>query len=114
MCIRDRDKILQLVAGCITQTIRNTDFAARLGGDEFCVLFVDCDSLQCGDLAKKLIDKIEALNLQIEHPAVRIGASMGISEIHSLQGLQEALMRADKACYNSKNQTGSAVSVAST
>ena len=108
------DKVLQSVASCIAQTIRNSDFAARLGGDEFCVLFVDCDSLQCEVLANELIDKIEDLNHQIEHPAARIGASMGISEIYSLQGLQEALMRADKACYNSKNQTGSAVSVAST
>ena len=108
------DKILQSVASCITQTIRNSDFAARLGGDEFCVLFVDCDSLKCADLAKELIDKIEALNLQIDHPAARIGASMGISEICSLQGLQEALMRADKACYKSKTQDGSMISFAST
>ena len=107
------DKILQSVASCITQTIRNSDFAARLGGDEFCVFFMDCDSLKCADLARELIDKIEALNFQIEHPAVRIGASMGICDIRSHQGLQEALMRADKACYNSKSQAGSAVSVAS-
>lgn len=108
------DKVLQMVSSSIRQTIRQSDLAARLGGDEFCILFANCDSSQCNNLARKLVDRIEALNLQIELPESRIGASMGISEIYStgLNALQEGLLRADKACYKSKMQNGNAITVA--
>jgi len=107
------DKILEMVAATIKQTIRESDIAARFGGDEFCVLFTQCSAESCNNLAKQLIDKINELNIHLDHPESRIGASIGISEIYSTNtnGLQEALSRADKACYKSKSQIGSTISI---
>lgn len=106
------DKILEMVATAIKQTIRESDIAARFGGDEFCVLFTQCNADNCIVLAQKLMDRINELNKHLDHPQSRISASMGVSEIYSTNpnGLQEALSRADKACYISKGQDGNTIS----
>ena len=49
------DKILEMVAAAIKQTIRESDIAARFGGDEFCVLFTQCNADNCIVLALSLI-----------------------------------------------------------
>ncbi|GJJ02805.1 hypothetical protein RugamoR64_33430 [Duganella rhizosphaerae] len=99
------DRLLQHVARCIRNTIRDSDFVARLGGDEFVVLQANVHTPEVGaSLALKLI---EALSnpFQLDGHEVVIGVSIGIAVFPSDANDQDELMRkADLALYKIKNE----------
>lgn len=99
------DRLLQHVARCIRDTIRDSDFVARLGGDEFVVLQANVQAPEVG--ASLAIKLIEALSnpFQIDGHEVVVGVSIGIAVFPSDANDQDELMRkADLALYKIKNE----------
>lgn len=99
------DRLLQHVARCIRDTIRDSDFVARLGGDEFVVLQANVHTPEVGaSLAIKLIEALSA-PFQVDGHEVLIGASIGIAVFPNDAKDQDELMRkADLALYKIKNE----------
>ncbi|QYJ06408.1 GGDEF domain-containing protein [Qipengyuania flava] len=78
--------------------------AFRLGGEEFLVILRGLDDTAALDQAERLRMQISALEDQFtDHPGIAISASIGLSAWRFGESLDDALMRADIACYEAKN-----------
>jgi diguanylate cyclase (GGDEF)-like protein/PAS domain S-box-containing protein len=95
------DELLKTVAKVIRASCRAQDFAARLGGDEFVALFDDCSVADAELVANKIVAAVAAIDFECEGKHYSIGASVGVASI-SKGSADEALARADAACYAAK------------
>lgn len=103
------DRCLAVVGRCVaTFARRPLDIAARLGGEEMAVLLYDANPALAQDLAEKLRQAVQDLN--IEHlassTAAMVTVSVGLAIVNpafdrSHQGL---LQLADEALYEAKQQ----------
>ena len=100
--------------GCLVQVaealsrsrVRAHDLVARYGGEEFAIVLFDADSEVAQDVARRLIDTIE--RLQIAHPACplgRVSVSVGITtqSAHTPRDPMALLDEADRALYRAKS-----------
>ena len=72
------DRVLQIVAERLTETLRRADLTARLGGDEFAIIVEDLKSVE---QAKQITESVSKL---LESPIVIDNTAMplGISSLH--------------------------------
>ena len=78
--------------------------AFRLGGEEFLVITRGLDDGAAADAAERLRSAIAQIARGFsEHPDIRISASIGLTSWRFGEGLDDALLRADAACYEAKN-----------
>jgi diguanylate cyclase (GGDEF)-like protein len=97
------DKVLQLVAQRLRNTLRGEDTIARIGGDEFVVLLKEITEPQA---AAQVADKILVAlseSFDIEGQEQSMSSSIGIA-IYPDDGenLRELLVNADSAMYHAK------------
>lgn len=100
------DSVLKAVANRLTSLVRKSDTVARLGGDEFVLLLREVELVQdVLNMAQKIIDTL-GKKVQLESgEAPKIGASIGISICpDNGVNLDELLMAADQAMYQSKER----------
>jgi diguanylate cyclase (GGDEF)-like protein len=97
------------VAVILMDSFRHCDVLCRLGGDEFAVLMIDAGEETTRIVRKRLMDKVEKLNVTGQRP-YRLSFSIGILICDSDQGLPlEALLeRADALMYKEKQSKGTA------
>jgi diguanylate cyclase (GGDEF)-like protein/PAS domain S-box-containing protein len=95
------DELLKTVARVIRASCRAQDFAARLGGDEFVVLLDDCSIADAEQFANKIVDAVGAIDFESNGEHYSIGASVGVAPVGAGSS-DEALARADAACYAAK------------
>jgi diguanylate cyclase (GGDEF)-like protein/PAS domain S-box-containing protein len=95
------DELLKTVARVIRASCRAQDFAARLGGDEFVVLLDDCSIADAEQIANKIVDAVGAIDFESNGEHYSIGASVGVAPVGAGSS-DEALARADAACYAAK------------
>jgi diguanylate cyclase (GGDEF)-like protein len=99
------DKLLQIVAGRLKNSIRSKDKVSRIGGDEFTILLTNIK--KTGDV-EMIIDKIENIisePYQIDGHKIKISCSIGYSIANnSSDSLKKLLNQADKAMYEIKNE----------
>lgn len=95
------DQVLKTVAGIIRASCRAQDFAARLGGDEFVVLLNDCPLVNAEQVARKIVKAIADIDFEWNGEHHVIGASIGVALVGP-DSADEALARADAACYAAK------------
>ncbi|MEQ6289555.1 EAL domain-containing protein [Vogesella sp. GCM10023246] len=98
------DRLLQIVAARIKETIRRGDIATRFGGDEFFIVCPGSGEEECTTLASRLIAKLETPILLSDEPVV-ISCSIGIALFpqHG-QEIDKLLRAADSAMYEAKIQ----------
>jgi len=100
------DKLLQALAGRLTDTVRAGDTACRYGGDEFIVMLpaIDHPSLASG-VADKLRRRLSEPYF-IDEFEIRITASIG-SAFYPIDGrtYEELISRADDALYRAKTKS---------
>jgi diguanylate cyclase (GGDEF)-like protein len=97
------DKLLQIVARRLTETVRDSDVVARMGGDEFMIIqrHVSRDD-QAASLAKRVI-KAMAKPFEIDQHMIEIGASIGIAMASEPDIRSDDLIQAaDLALYSAK------------
>ncbi|MFC3126077.1 putative bifunctional diguanylate cyclase/phosphodiesterase [Pseudoroseomonas globiformis] len=98
------DRLLQVVAGRIQQSMRPQDFAARLGGDEFATIIVGADNEEGRAVADRLAERLND-RVEIDGMTIVSGASIGVSACpQDAQDPQRLLLLADLALYKAKDQ----------
>lgn len=97
------DQVLNRTGALALEHLRQSDYLGRLGGEEFAVLLVDCNLEQAGNVAQRLRQAIQNVEVEQEGKAIRFTASFGAAEIHKGEELAELLARADEALYQAKN-----------
>jgi len=101
------DKLLKIVAGRLTGSVRSTDTVTRLGGDEFAMLLVDVEDRDyVDDILAKIRDSVCA-PCDIDGRLIQVGVSAGAALYPDDGADPEALMRhADLAMYHVKKNGG--------
>lgn len=96
------DHVIQEVARIIREDVRETDYVCRFGGDEFFIGFVNCAE----DVVFRRLEEIrEAANnrsmLPDEEKSVTM--SFGYSCTDDITDIDDLIIQADKALYESKS-----------
>ncbi len=97
------DSLLQLVANCLGECVRDTDSVCRQGGDEFIVLLNEIEKLSdAAQVAEKILRAL-AMPCCVGHYKLGISVSIGIS-LYPDHGANEhsLLESADTAMYRAK------------
>jgi|GEM_PF-262148 len=97
------DELLKLVAGRLTEALREEDTIARMGGDEFTILLANLSSADHAPvIAQKLLDSV-AQPLRVEGHELFVTTSVGIALYPGDGESAEALLQsADNAMYRAK------------
>lgn len=86
------DRTLQMVAECLQNTIRSTDFLSRYGGDEFALILPETDRKQ----AKNLVEKI---NMSVSECHMPWPEGENVSRIKVSSGIASFPLDAETADY---------------
>lgn len=107
------DAVLRGVAAVLRRHVRASDVAARLGGEEFAVLCPGMTTAQAAALAERVRASIRE---EVPHPAAdgaTVTTSAGVAAVEgAAQGLDAALIAADRALYAAKASGRDRVAIA--
>lgn len=96
------DEAITLVAGKLTQCLRQMDIVARYGGDEFAALLPEASVDTAEIIAKRILD---TLNRTIHSQWGALSASIGVAGIPHEEPNKEIIMKAvDDVLYVSKKE----------
>ncbi len=96
------DRVLQMVADVIKQTIRREDIAIRYGGDEFLLIIKTehkCDALL---VMERIAEEIARRSIGVNGDVITSTISYGVSKF--CQDLKTSILLADKEMYKMKKQ----------
>jgi diguanylate cyclase (GGDEF)-like protein len=97
------DKILQMAAHRLLETVRESDTVARIGGDEFLVIQTEVkDKADAAHVADKIVEQLSA-PFDLDGNEITIGASIGIA-MYPTHGdnSKDLTSKADNAMYRTK------------
>lgn len=97
------DKVLQVIAKKMEDSVRKTDMVARYGGEEFVVIMPNTATDNAMAVANKLRTEIEKLQFHYKSDPVNITISCGVSEFSQDDRPDDVFERADQALYDAKN-----------
>lgn len=106
------DRLLCQIAQLLRQDRRPHDLVARLGGDEFALILPQCPPSDAADIAERLRGLLELFSFSWDDRCFAVTASIGVTcIIDSDTTLEEAMRRADAACYRAKEKGRNRVQV---
>lgn len=106
------DRLLYQVAQLLQQDRHPHDLVARLGGDEFGLILPRCAPYDAVDIAERLRRSLELFNFAWDDRCFAVTASIGVALIADANTtLEEAMRRADAACYRAKEKGRNRVQV---
>jgi diguanylate cyclase (GGDEF)-like protein len=106
------DRLLCQVAQLLQQDRRPHDLVARLGGDEFGLILPRCPPSTAADIAERLRRSLELFNFAWDDRYFAVTASIGVACIAGgSTTLEDAMRRADAACYRAKDKGRNRVQV---
>ena len=106
------DRLLCQVARLLQQDRRPHDLVARLGGDEFCLILPQCAPYDAVDIAERLRRSLELFSFTWDDRCFAVTASIGVACItDGNTTLEDAMRRADAACYRAKEKGRNRVQV---
>lgn len=99
------DQLLVELAQRIKSLLREEDTISRYGGDEFVILLTNIHSrIDCDELLKKILDRVESPYQFSEEYEIKIGASIGYTIYPFDKGSLDSLIEhADQTLYQIKN-----------
>jgi diguanylate cyclase (GGDEF)-like protein len=107
------DKVLQVLAERMHQSLREVDIISRHGGDEFVVLLPETDLFAACSVAERIRQNLsEPMEIENAGP-LSITASLGVARglTASTQDITSLLERADSALYSAKHNGRNRVDV---
>ncbi|HUP47948.1 MAG TPA: diguanylate cyclase [Thermoanaerobaculia bacterium] len=102
------DRVLQSVGRLLRDTCRVYDVPSRYGGEEFCILLPDTRIENTTQVANRIRQRLEVLEMDVPGASVAVTASIGVATLDAgddsvLTG--SALVdRADRALYSAKER----------
>lgn len=96
------DRVLQMVAKVMAETMGGTHSLARWGGEEFALLFVDATLEQAIDVAERIRRRIEAIDTTDIAPGHRVTVSIGLASRTGFTHHERMINRADERLYAAK------------
>ncbi len=97
------DRLLLEISSILHKRLRKTDLLARLGGDEFAVLLYNARQEVALHTADALRRRLAEYAFRESGEAIDIGCSVGVALVEAeTKSAEEALSRADLACYLAK------------
>lgn len=106
------DRLLCQVSSLLQQDRRPHDLVARLGGDEFGLILPQCPAFDALDIAEQLRRSLELFSFAWDDRCFAVTASIGVTCIADRDiTLEDAMRRADAACYRAKEKGRNRVQV---
>jgi len=106
------DRLLCQVSRLLQQDRRPHDLVARLGGDEFGLILPQCSPSTTVDIAERLRRSLELFTFAWDDRCFAVTASIGVACIaDGNTTLEDAMRRADAACYRAKEKGRNRVQV---
>jgi len=98
------DRVLELLAVALQESVRDSDRAARLGGEEFALLLLRCDRSLAVAIAERVRERIRHLSVEgIPDSDIDLSASIGVAFFPEDGEDPKQLMKAaDDALYAAK------------
>ncbi|MCP4139887.1 MAG: PAS domain S-box protein [Chloroflexi bacterium] len=97
------DEVLRQISKEFQSMLRENDIFARYGGEEFVILLPETTKEQAGQMAERMRKKCAEAPLDLREASVSLTISFGVSCLGGERlNLDELLLRADKALYQSK------------
>jgi len=104
------DLVIQAVAKCMLDYLREGDIIFRLGGDEFAAYILDLtDTTRIQKAIEKFLDMID--QIQIDGFSQKIVLSFGVSINYGESDFDTLYRKADKGVYTSKRNKDSSITV---
>src|SRR3546814_19028823 len=75
------DAVLQRLAEVLQAQLRGADLIGRMGGEEFAALLPDTGAAQARQVAERLSEAVDALEVHSAGGVVRIPVSVGLSMV---------------------------------
>jgi len=100
------DLVLIGVASVFQRWSRDKDLIARFGGEEFVVLLPSADYTEALECAQRIRQGIEKHTFQVSDAlTLQVRVSIGVAQVDvtTLESLESAVNRADKALYQAKS-----------
>ena len=94
------DRALRLFSQTLRASLRSEDVVCRYGGEEFALALPSCTARDAGKMLDTLRGSIASAVAQAGLPAFT--ASFGVVDVDAGEDLNDALMRADNALFESK------------
>lgn len=98
------DQILQAIAKCIMQALRDKDLVGRYGGEEFVLILPGTELDVASSILERLRKIIEDVPFTVEGNEIAVTVSAGVASCMAEDEADEVLDRADKAMYQAKKQ----------
>jgi diguanylate cyclase (GGDEF)-like protein len=96
------DRALVEVSGAVKRSLRQMDVPCRWGGEELVVMLPNTDVDGALVVAERLRESIAALELPLPVGALRMTASVGVSQLRGKDSFDALIERADQAMYEAK------------
>jgi len=96
------DFVLAEIAGILKASIRGSDAAVRYGGDEFLILLADTTIGGAEIVIQRINTRLDDWNGCDHLEDFKVSLSIGVSEWHDGETLDEVLDTADRKMYESK------------
>ena len=97
------DEVIRATAQALRDSIRATDIAGRYGGEEFGVVLLDSAAEDAAQVAERLRQRIEALEVRYQDFRIRYTISLGVAGVNVEMSSHEAWIDcADQALYEAK------------
>jgi len=100
------DRVLQTVAGCLTNSIRAGDYVGRWGGEEFLAVLPGADIIQSAEVAERCRHHLESLRIKTDNgEVIRLSASIGVAAVDGAnrEDCDALIDQADQALYWAKD-----------
>lgn len=103
------DRVIELIAQSIRDSVRKCDLTARLGGEEFGIFLAGATGEQAGEVADRIRRTIAEARLASPIPLPEVSVSIGVAAHKPGEGVTVTMQEADESLYAAKQAGRNAV-----
>jgi len=96
------DKVLKAIANIVNQNMRRGDTLTRYGGEEFIAILPETDRYRAIELADRLRQKIETMEIETDRGLIKVKASFGVAQLDPDTDSPRLIQDADEMLYKAK------------